>query len=185
MIAGQPYVLLDMGVDGQLPIGDRPNLTGLFGRSVTLDPRFLTSYVRDVSLVTEDEYRRFRAPAAIRGIPVDLANVDLEYSGIYEDGWIGKRSYAVLSSGRSRILVVRADVAPRPGQHIDLFVDGRKALSRDVGPGALDLRLPLPASSGRRRVELRWAGAAPISARDRRSVSARLKFLGFAPAPVE
>ena len=83
-----------------MPLVRRPGVTGSWGKSVALDPRSLTSYVRDVSLVTPAQYDRLRAPSAIRSIPADLANLNLEYSGIYEVA--GSRGRPTLSSPAGR-----------------------------------------------------------------------------------
>ena len=91
-----------------MPLVRRPGVTGSWGKSVALDPRSLTSYVRDVSLVTPAQYGRLRAPSAIRSIPADLANLNLEYSGIYEDGWVARTSYAQLAGGPPGRLAIRA-----------------------------------------------------------------------------
>ena len=93
-----------MGRDGRYPIVSRPGLTGLFRTSALLDPRLLTSYVRDISLVSPAQYARLRPPTAIRNIPADLANPALEYSGIYEDGWLSQTSYARLAGGPAWLL---------------------------------------------------------------------------------
>lgn len=184
MIGGQPYIVLDMGRDGEFPRVARPGLTGLWGRTVTLDPRLLTSYVRDISLLTDAEYSRLRAPTALRAFPADLADPGLEYSGIYEDGWVGTEAFAMLAGGPAGTFALRADVLPRMnGQHLDVRVDGQTVYSSAVRPGALDLSVQLPASSERRHVELRWAGEARLAAPDRRLASARLLYLGMAPPP--
>lgn len=180
-IDGQPYVLLDMGQDGQPASYNPHGLAGIYGRSVILDPRILTSFVRDVSLVSDAQYRRLRPPSELSHFPADLANPDLEYSGIYEEGWVAERSYVVLAGGGVADLLVDAVVPPTGAQHLEILVNGRRVASQRVAAGLLDLRLPVPASRIRRRVELRWATAAPLSRADLRPASALLRFLGFVP----
>jgi len=48
-----------------------------------------------------------------------------------------------------------------------------------VAPGHLELRVRVPASRGKRRVELRWAAAPKLP--DGRSAAAQIVFLGFVP----
>jgi hypothetical protein len=183
MIGGLPYILLDMGEQGAFPPVPRPGITGLWGKSVLLDPRTLTSSVRDVSLISAAQYRQLRAPAALRSFPAALGNPGLEYSGIFEDGWVGARSYALLSSEHSTVLVVRFQALPRPGQHLDVLLDGEKVASRDITGGEATIRVHVASSNVARRVELRFAGVAPLRAPDRRLASAHLEFLGFATPP--
>lgn len=179
LIGGQPYVLLDLGRDGRLPDIKRHGLQALYRPSIALDPRFITAYLRDISLVDEADYRRVQAPSYIERIPADLANPNLEYSGIYEDGWVAQNSYVVLAGGTATSLTVRADVLPCPGQHLDVLVNGARIGSKKVGPGSLVLRMDVPASSSRRRIDLRWAGTCQLQPPDRRRAAAHLTFIGL------
>jgi hypothetical protein len=180
IIGGQPYLLLDMGVNPTRPPVARAGVEGLYGRSVPLDPRYLTSYVRDVSLVSGSQFDGLRAPEAVASFPGGLADPDLEYSGIYEDGWLSEDSYVVLAGGGPANFVVRADVLPRSGgQYLVVLVNGRPVYSMKVAPGALSLRVPLAASRGRRRIELRWAGATRLRAPDLRPATALAHFIGL------
>ena len=178
IIAGQPYIVVDMGKNGTRPSVPRPGPQGLYGRSIKLDPRYLTSYVRDISLVSSAQYARLKAPRALTHFPADLGNPDLEYSGIYEDGWLGDDAYAFLAGGPAGYLVIRADVPRAVKQRLTVTVDGHVVASVPVKPGPLDLRVPIPASSARRRLELRWAKVYPLAAPDLRPTTALLSYLG-------
>lgn len=180
MIAGVPYVLLDLGENGQLAKLPRSGLEGLYGRSEIIDPQFLTAYVRNVSLVSEAEYDSFHPPASLSNFPVDLANEDLAYSGIYEDGWVGEDSYAVLAGGAATDLVVRGEVPAGAGKHLDVLLNGHRVASLPASPGPLSVRVRVPASSASRRVELRFAATIRLHAPDFRPAAAHLTFLGFA-----
>jgi hypothetical protein len=179
MIDGEPYVLVDMGVDGRQQPVPISGIENLYGRGVALDPRYLTAYVRDVSLVSDAQYDALRAPAALRNFPADLGNPDLEYSGIYEDGWVGDDAYAFLGAGPAADLVVRAEVPQMVKQRLTVLVDGRPVSSVGAKPGMLDLRIPVRAASTRRKVELRWARTVPLKPPDFRPVAARLEYLGL------
>ena len=180
-IDGQSYVLLDMGRNGQLPVVARSGATGLWGKSAVLDPRSLTSYVRDVSIISSSEVRDLRPPAVIRSFPEDLKNTDLEYSGIDEGGWIDRESYVQLPGGPPARLVISARVEPHVGQRLQVLVNGRPLESRSVTAGPLHLDIPLPAASGRRKIELRWAGATRLGPTDARRVAALLESIGVVP----
>jgi hypothetical protein len=182
MIAGQPYVLLDMGERARLLHDQRPGVQGLFGRSFAIDPRYLTSYVRDISIVSTAAFRTLRAPATLAAFPAALANPDLEYSGIYEDGWVAEDSYMVLAGGRATNLVLEANALPLERQRLDVIVDGREVASKPVKPGNVELRIPLPPSKHNRRVELRWARTMRLAAGDKRPAAARLIRVSVAPA---
>ncbi len=180
MIAGQPFVLLDVGKNGRLFHRSRHGLQGLYGSTIPLDPRYLSAYLRDVSLIGNADYRRLRPPRAIQHFPDDLANPNLQYSGISEEGWVGRESYVVFAPGAAATLVLRADVPPREGQRLDVLVNGRHLASRAVAPGRLELRIPVPSSRPPRRIELRWAGTARIGPNDPRRFAALLRYVGLA-----
>jgi hypothetical protein len=182
VIGGRPYILLDMGRKGQFPIVPRPGATGLWGSSVLLDSRLLTSYVRDISLIPANASRH-APPAALRSLPRDLGSPGLEYSGIFEDGWVAKDSYARISGEPGR-LTIRGEVAPAPrDQRLQVLVDGRPVWSRDVRPGPLSIGVSVASSPRSRKVELRFAGASRLAPADPRQVAARLTYLGVASPP--
>ena len=88
-----------MGEDGRIVHPERQGLLGLYNRSVVNDTRYLTSYVRDISLVGGDAYRALQPPSSLVQFPADLMDPDVEYSGIYEDGWVAEESYIYLAGG--------------------------------------------------------------------------------------
>ncbi len=181
-IGGGDYVLLDLGRNGQLPPTKRPGVEGLYGRSIPTDPRYVVADVRDVSVVTAAAYRRLRRPSVLRNFPGDLANPNLEYSGIYEDGWMAGACYAVLAAGRAGDLVIRAQVPPAPGgQRLQVLVNGRQVVSRQVPPGHLEWRIRIPASRAPRRIDLRWGATPRLPAPDSRTMSAQLQLLAVVP----
>jgi hypothetical protein len=182
VIAGQPYVLLDMGELGTLGRYANPGLQGLYATSVPVDPRVLTSHVRNISLVSDAEYARLERPRELSRFPADLEKESLEYSGIYEDGWLGEDSYAVLAGGPAADLVLRAAVPLGAGKHLDVLLNGRLVTSMPVAPGSLNVRVRVPASSAPRRVELRFGATIKLKGADGRTAAALLSSLGLTPA---
>jgi len=124
-----------------------------------------------------------RPLATLRDLPATLNDPRLAYySGIYGDGWLQQRSMVVLAGGPKGVLVLRAQVLPRPGQRLRVIVDGHTLSSERVKPGALLLRLPVPASLTERHVVLDWDGAVQIAPSDVRPAVALLVELGVRPA---
>ena len=182
MIGGQPYVLLDFGPGGRTTPVPRGGLEALYGQSVPLDTRALTSYIRDVSLVRSSAVSHLRRPLVVASFPAGLANPNLEYSGFYEDGWMAGRAYVVLAGGSAAQLDIRGDnVLPVPGQRLQVVVNGRQVADRATPPGTLDLRIPIPAAHGDRKVELRWAKVSRLTPPDTRPATAHLTKLGIVP----
>lgn len=181
-IDGASYLLLDLGRTGALFHKSRSGLQGLFGSSIPLDARFLTAYVRDVSLVDTSQYSRLSPPDVLDSFPAALANPDLRYSGIDESGFVATDSYAVLAGGKSANLRLTANVFPAPaGQHLRVLVNGTQVFSQTVQPGPLNVNVGLAASDSPRRVELRWTFAPRLPAPDDRSAAAALTYLGLTP----
>jgi hypothetical protein len=179
MIAGKPYVLVDMGVEGRLPATSRHGVQGLYGRSVATDPRLLTSYVRDISLVGAAQYASLHPPLALRTFPADLENPGLEYAGMYEDGWIAEDSWVRLAGGPPTELVVNGEIPAGAGRRIRVTVNGRQLTVGAAAPGRLALRVSVPASRTSRRIELQFAATIKLHAPDLRPAAAHLTFLGL------
>jgi hypothetical protein len=177
-IGGGSYALLDLGAANGLQPEARPGLQGLWGRSKAVDVRYLAAYVRDVSVVTDRRYRSLRRPAALAGFPGALANPALEYSGVYEDGWLAEESYAVLTGGPAAQLELEAELPPAmSGARLTVLIDGRPVARRRVAPGELSIHVAIAASHEPRRVELRWSRAPRLSDVDARRASALLRSL--------
>jgi hypothetical protein len=144
--------------------------------------------VRDVSLFTEEEYTALRPPERLERFPQDLLAPDLEYAGLYEDGWVGEESFCCL--GRPEhpsTLRLRGQVpgltGPDFSTELRLLLDGREVARRTLGVGPFEISAPAPAGSGRARVELHFTRSQPLPGGDGRPVSAQLLYLGFAGAP--
>lgn len=179
VIGGVPYLLLDMGVNGVLPPGERSGVQALYGNGIPVDSRFLTSYVRDISLVSAAQYAALRPPLALSSFPSSLGNPDLEYAGLYEDGWMGADAFARLAGGPAAELEVKGEVPAGAGKHLEVLINGHVVDSTPVLPGALDVRVPVAASRADRRVELRFAETIHLLAPDLRPAAARLTFFGL------
>jgi hypothetical protein len=184
-VGGLDYLGLDMGMDGrQFPRRAPGGLMRAYGRDVAQDHRRLTAFVRDISLVTEAEYAALAPPSALRVFPRDLADPSVEYSGLYEDGWVGEDAFVRLSRGPgASVLRVRGSV-PSIGaagftSECVVLVDGREAARAPLAVGRFTLEAVVPAGSGRARIDVRFSRVQPLPAPDGRPVAAHLDFIGF------
>lgn len=183
MINGAPYLLLDMGVPGKLGPTHSTFLDGLYGQNVPLDPRYLTSYVRNVSLLRPSAVSELHAPHVVARFPQGLANPNLLFSGISEDGWVGRRSYVVLGGGPTQTIDVEGELLPAAARvRVDVLVNGKSVAAEQATPGRIQLRARVPGSRGPRRVELRFGREMRLHPPDTRLASARLDRVGvFSP----
>lgn len=185
-IAGEAHVAVDLGRAGQRFRQERSGLMRLYGDSVPTDPRRVTGFVRDVSVVSEEEYEAIEAPSGVRRFPDDLADEGLEFSGIYEDGWVAETCFLRLRPPRGpSVLLVRAMVPligpAAASRSLEVLVDGSVAGTFPLSPGDVELRVPVPPRDGARtrRVELRFDRGLALPGADRRIASALLKSIAF------
>jgi hypothetical protein len=188
-IDGHAYVGIDFGVDGRRYPDTRRGLMTWMGRDIPVDGRVLVGLARNISLVSEAEYKRLAPPERLEHFPQDLGAPALEYSGIYEDGWVADDSVVVLRRPNGPgTLTVKGNLLPASsgfGTTITIDLDGATAFSerRDAGRFAVDI--PAPGGAGDRlAVRLKFSSMRPLSDRDRRPASAHIDYLGVAPAPV-
>ncbi len=66
----------------------------LYGGQFNLDDRRLVGFTRDISVLTNEQYLAMPRPTRIGDFPGDLSRYPgLEYSGLYEDGWVSRDAY--------------------------------------------------------------------------------------------
>jgi hypothetical protein len=190
-VAGRPYVALDLGADGAPFPNGRSGLNRLWGSALPIDRRPLTAFARDISLLTEEEYRALTPPAAVGSFPDGLRDPGLEYSGLYEDGWVAEEARCTLRRPAGGAAVVVRGQLPGPeadpeaaeGNHLEVRVGGRAVAAVDLKPGPFEVRGPLGSGAGGKEVvELRFARVWRLpNAKDRRFVAALLTSVGFEP----
>ncbi|MBV8246752.1 MAG: hypothetical protein JOZ38_12570 [Candidatus Eremiobacteraeota bacterium] len=92
--SGHKYFLLKLGTRLVRFQVARSGLMRLFGNDIQLDDRLFSVFGRDLSVATDN----LAPPHTLANFPSDLMNPALEYSGIYEDAWMGPRFSVRLSS---------------------------------------------------------------------------------------
>jgi hypothetical protein len=187
VIDGRSYVSLDMGTDGQRFPMAQVGLMRLFGNDIPMDRRRLVGFGRGISVISDDEYARLSAPMALGSFPGALNNPQLEYSGIYEDGWISDSAYVQLAQPSSAsTFALRGSLpllsSPSETTQVQVLVDGRELLRQAINPGEFQLVVPAPGGGGRRRIELHFDRLIRLGAPDNRPAAVRLTFLGFEQA---
>jgi hypothetical protein len=182
-VGGGSYFLLDMGTLGFRFPSRRTGLMALYGRDIPLDPRVIVGFGRDISALSEEEYEDLAAPGGLASFPADLLNKGLEYSGIYEDGWLAESSYFILGQGaEGSQLLVRLLVPSIGGKltstQVILLMDGSELARKSLGAGKSEFTIP-SAGVGKHRIKLVFDRATNLPAPDGRPVSAMIRFVGF------
>jgi hypothetical protein len=178
-IDGRTYVAIDMGVAPRGITTTRRGLANLYNTHLSLDPRKFVGWVRNISLLTEDEAGGLTPPAGIDRFPAGLFHPGLLFSGLAEDGWMAAIARMRLGADDARAVHIVGNVPNvsglASGLTIELTVDGRPVARRTVGPGDFELQAAMPAGTGPRWIELRADKSARLPAPDGRLVSMLLK----------
>ena len=174
---GEAYVIgIDMGTDGRRFTDEKGNLTP--------DTRRLTAFIRDISLVSDEAYTAMKAPARVAAFPEGLADKNLEYSGIYEDGRIGERAFLRLAGPKEpaqfRVSGMMAEDPQKSGVwQLIVRVDGTEKAREALKPGPFTISFDVASSEKASTVELEVNTSDPLSVLDRRSASVRLSSVGW------
>ena len=113
---GQAYITIDFGDVASVITKKKTGLMRWYGVNYALDDRRLVGFTRDISVMTDEQYRSVPRPTKISVFPEDLLNnKGLEYSGVYEDGWMGRDAYFKLGSSHTgQVLYFRGYIPDIP-----------------------------------------------------------------------
>ena len=173
-----------MGVDGiQFPM-HKSGLMNLYSRDVRRDSRHIVAFGRDISLVSATDYGQLQPPSGISKFPTDLANPDLEYSGVYEDGWISESAFFVLSQPKKTQMLHVQGLVPQTNDpnfrtKIMVKVDGKILKSEILSVGYFELDVPISDHNRTRHVEFISSQSQTLSAPDTRKATFLLQKLSF------
>ncbi|MEO8659634.1 MAG: hypothetical protein ABI693_14275 [Bryobacteraceae bacterium] len=185
---GQDYIDLDMGREGKTFDGPRSGLMAIYGRDVLIDTRWLTGFARNISYISEEEYRNLKPPTGVWKFPEGLLAKDLEYSGVYEDGWVSEDSAFTLVQTPDRPELVISGWVPKVGAtaapDVVMTVDGVEVGHRTLPNDDFEWRVPVAYREGRREVSLKFSNRRSLPSPDNRPVSAKLRSIGFEGAPL-
>jgi hypothetical protein len=167
---------IDMGVEPR-------RFTDAHG-NFTLDTRRLTSFVRDISLISDDDYREIKQPSKLTKFPEDLANKNLEYSGIYEDGWMAESAVVRLAGPTRPVQFNVAGIMPWNPKtsgvsQIVVRIDGVEKARFSLTQGEFSIPMQIEPSDKPILVEIRADGARPLGPVDHRPASIRLTRIGW------
>lgn len=179
-----PFVEIDMGRDGKAFPSRRRGIMKLFGNTYQLDYRRIVGFVRDISVVSDAQYRLLRAPQALSEFPKGLEDPNLEFSGLYEDGWMADQAVVWLSTPNkgTALLTLRATVPPEATQNslrVSLALDGKTLGSVMPNPGELVLQVPAPGDGRRHEIRITATPYFHLPGGDNRPATMHIERLGF------
>ncbi len=182
------YVAIDFAEITQVILDRRQGLKALYNRFVPLDYRRLLGWARDISAISAEEYGKLSRPARLSTFPQDIATAStLEFSGIYEDGWLSPQSRFVLGRMEAEgILRLRGFIPAIPGTPLGtgvlrLTVGGRE-IELPAANGPFDWLVPAPRASPTTPVSLHFTASVKLPGGDDRPTAAKLELLEILPA---
>ena len=175
VVDGVAYALLDLGAEARLMKIPRSGLMGLYGRSVPLDYRQVVAFVRKIRAVDSEAADENVAPSRIANFPADLGNPNLQFSGIYEDGWVGDRGFVTLFSAVPGKATIRGMVPGGIGiESVELTMTAGNSppVTKLLKPGSFEIESPV--EGGETRIQFQFSDIGRLAPPDTRPATALL-----------
>jgi hypothetical protein len=184
VLNGHYYIAIDFR-KAALPTAILPTsgLALLYNADLIKDRQLEVGYARDISVISDATFSAGTTPQVLSTFPADLQPCCLQYSGVYEDGWVSKDSWFELRSDRnSDALVVEGSVPA--GVAVDtarVDLDGQERWKQPLVPGTFSFTIPVSSHlrPGNHRIELHFSNSRILGSGDARSASALLEKVGF------
>ena len=184
MVGGLPFIEIDMGRDGKPFPKRRHGLMNLYGRDYLLDYRKVVGFIRDISIVPEDAYRSLQPPNALSDFPKDLEDPNLEFSGLYEDGWMADHAKMRLSAPKRAnctfgIKALVPSQTAAKNARLRIAIDGRVVRFQQLDVGENDIHVPAVGDGRRHEVDVSVTHVFQLPGNDGRPASMLLHFIGY------
>jgi hypothetical protein len=182
IVDGVAYILLDLGAQPKFLNVPRTGFMKLYGTNVPIDCRRMVAFVRQVRIIDANALDSPAIPSRVDKFPSGLGNRNLEFSGIYEDGWLGDDGFIVLSSDRPGKALFRGLFSKGLGLgsvDLALTVEGGASIRKHLEPGPFELELPV--GPGRSRIGFQFSAIGRLPAGDNRPAVALLSSVSIEP----
>lgn len=186
----QSYLTIDFA-DKALPIAKRKTgFMSLWGVKFNLDDRRLVGFTRDISIITDEEYQKLERPTRIGQFPQDLSRYPgLEYSGLFEDGWVGPESFFKLAGSHpGQVLTFRGYIPDTPdyrtkGLDLTISLNDRPTEIVNLRAGEFTLTRLIREPAAVTTVRLSFSGSMPYGEYDPRNLSAFVHEISLGDLP--
>ncbi|HWA10151.1 MAG TPA: hypothetical protein VG838_11930 [Opitutaceae bacterium] len=185
---GLSYIALDLGEEPKMIKKEVTGLMRLYGLGYNLDDRRLDGFTRDISIVTEDQYQRLKRPTRIAHLPDDIYNnPGLEYSGLYEDGWLGDRASICLAGAKKgEIVTFKGEIPNLPafrdgGVVLTMIINGHEPEPVVLHPGTFTINRFVTEDCKVTHLELQFNKAETYGKADARHLTAFINEISVHP----
>jgi hypothetical protein len=186
----QAYLTVDFADRATPIIKNKTGLMRLWGLKFNLDDRRLVGFTRDISLITEEQYQALERPRKISRFPEDLSRYPgLEYSGIFEDGWVGPDSFFKLAASHpGQVLTFRGYVPDTPayrtrGLDLTISINDTPTEVVNLRSGEFTLTRLIREPAAITTVRLHFSGSMPYGKGDARDLSAYVREISVEDLP--
>ncbi len=187
----QAYLTVDFGETPHPILKDKTGLMRAYGVKFNLDDRRLVGFTRDISVITNEQYLAMPRPTRIAEFPEDLARYPgLEYSGLFEDGWVADDAYFKMGSSRpGQVLVFRGYIPDieqfrEHGLELTISINDKPTEIVTLKSGEFSLTRLIKEAAQITTISLHFSDARVYDiARDKRPVSAFVREISIEDNP--
>ena len=158
------------------------NVAIIFEHEIDLDDRRLVGFMRDASVITEQQYLALPRPTKINDFPGDLARYPgLEYSGLFEDGWVAEDAFFKLGPSRAGQILTFKGTIPETKKFREQGVDVTVSINEkpteivNLKSGDFTLTRLIKEATQITSISLHFSDAQVYGTEDPRAVSAAIR----------
>jgi hypothetical protein len=184
------YITLDFGEVPHPIEKEKTGLMRLWGVKFNLDDRRLVGFMRDASVITEEQYLALPRPTKINDFPGDLARYPgLEYSGLFEDGWVAEDAFFKLGPSRAGQILTFKGTIPETKKFREQGVDVTVSINEkpteivNLKSGAFTLTRLIKEATQITSISLHFSDAQVYGTDDPRAVSASITEISIGDLP--
>ena len=190
-IADGNYIGIDYGREENYIDRERSGAMALFGKNVKLDTRRIVLSARNICLFTPLSFEKYPRLSEVSDIRRDIQNNGLEYSGIFEDGWISEAAFVILKNPalntKMIFLNIQASIPEVQNKNfktnVSIKLNDHEIYNGLISPGDVVLRVPVKSTdfsvSGNSKIVITSSNLQDLPNGDGRSVSMLIQKIGF------
>lgn len=180
---GLSFYLIDFGRDGERFPNRTFMLDRMYGVNFANDYRYSNAFVRQIELVDRNGGGESNMPRELF-IPESLFSSGVQYSGMYEDGWVSEESFYTLGSSQPMSTFALEGFVPQLTDsnfftEIKIFINGKEAFAKTIGVGPFKLDVPLTDRTGKFLITVLFSGVQILPGDDQRISAAKINYVGL------